>query len=125
MELYECDPDSVDEMLQYFRISSNAIYQFRLRTEDKICCLRLSPAEEKEPSDVESKIYLIDWLIERGFPVMRPVPMKDGKLFGQISTEWGTSANLHLKDTAILIREEARSSIGSKKSRAFAPSIMP
>ena len=91
MELYECDMDSVDEMLRYFRISSNAIYPFRLRTDaGKICFLRLSPVEEKKLSDVESEICLMEWLLEKGFPAMRPVPMKSGKLFDQINTEWGT-----------------------------------
>ncbi|MBQ7956093.1 MAG: phosphotransferase [Lachnospiraceae bacterium] len=90
MELYECDTDSVDEMLRYFRISSNAIYPFRLKKEGRICFLRLSPVEEKTLADVESEIDLINWLIERDFPAMRPVPMKTGKLFGQIHTEWGT-----------------------------------
>ena len=48
MEFYECDMDSVDEMLRYFRISSNAIYPFRLKPDGRICFLRLSPAEEKK-----------------------------------------------------------------------------
>ena len=90
MEFYECDMDSVDEMLQYFRISSNAIYPFRSKTGGRICFLRLSPAEEKKLDDVKSEICLMEWLIDKGFPAMRPVPMKDGKLFGQINTEWGT-----------------------------------
>ena len=90
MELYECDMDSLDEMLRYFRISSNAIYPFQLKTEGRICFLRLSPVEEKKLVDVESEICLMKWLIERGFPAMRPVPMKSGKLFEQITTEWGT-----------------------------------
>lgn len=90
MEFYECDMDSVDEMLRYFRISSNAIYPFRLKPDGRICFLRLSPAEEKRLDDVKSEICLIERLIDKGFPAMRPVPMKDGKLFGQINTEWGT-----------------------------------
>lgn len=91
LELYEYDMDSMDNMFRYFRISSNAIYPFRLKADtDRICFLRLSPIEEKELSDVETEVCLIEWLIERGFPVMRPVQMKDGKLFGQVSTEWGT-----------------------------------
>jgi len=89
MELYECDMDSADELLRYFRISSNAIYPFRLKTDGRICFLRLSPADEKKLADIESEIYLIKWLNENGFPAMRPVPMKDGRLFGQISTDWG------------------------------------
>lgn len=89
MELYECDMDSLDEMLQYFRISSNAIYPFWSKTHEKICFLRLSPAEEKKLDDVKSEISLIEWLIDKGFPAMIPVSMKDGKLFRQINTEWG------------------------------------
>lgn len=90
MELYECDMDSVDEMLRYFRISSNAIYPFRLKTDGRVCFLRLSPTEEKKLDDVKSETCLIEWLLEKGFSAMRPVPMKSGKLFGQINTEWGT-----------------------------------
>ncbi|MBQ8821747.1 MAG: phosphotransferase [Lachnospiraceae bacterium] len=89
VELYDCDTDSVDEMLRYLRISSNAIYPFRMKKDNRICFLRLSPVEEKKLSDVEAEICLIRWLIERGFPAMHPVPMKDGRLFGQINTEWG------------------------------------
>ena len=90
MEFYECDMASVDEMLRYFRISSNAIYPFRSKMGGRICFLRLSPVEEKKLDDVKSEICLMEWLIDKGFPAMRPVPMKDGKLFGQINTEWGT-----------------------------------
>lgn len=75
MEFYDCDMDSVDEMLRYFRISSNAIYPFRLKTEGSVCFLRLSPVTEKRLVDVESEIGLMKWLIERGFPAMRPVPI--------------------------------------------------
>lgn len=88
MELYEYDKKSVDEMLRYFRISSNAIYPFRSE-ENKVCFLRISPAEEKAFEDVTSEIQLIEWLIEKDFLAMRPVPMKDGKLATQIQTEWG------------------------------------
>ena len=90
IELYEYDKESIDDMLPYFRISSNAIYPFRAGlNKDKVCFLRLSPAEEKSLSEVLSEIQLIEWLIEKGFPAMRPVPMKNGELAGQIRTEWG------------------------------------
>lgn len=90
MELYDCDKDSAEEMMQYFRISSNAIYPFRLRQEnDKVCFLRLSPIDEKKPSEVESEICMLEWLRKKEFPAMQVVPMKDGRLFGQIHTEWG------------------------------------
>ncbi|MBQ4536424.1 MAG: phosphotransferase [Lachnospiraceae bacterium] len=90
IELYEYDKESVETMLPHYRISSNAIYPFRSGKDvDKICFLRLSPAEEKIFSDVLAEIQLIEWLNKRGFPAMRPVPMKNGKTAGQIDTEWG------------------------------------
>jgi len=88
MELYEYDRDRANELLQYFRISSNAIYPFLLKS-GEVCFLRLSPIEEKAASEVKSEMELIQWLIEKNFPAMQPVPMKDGKLFCQVDTEWG------------------------------------
>ena len=91
IELYEYDKESLEDMLPYFRISSNAIYPFRSASDvDKVCFLRLSPAEEKLLSEVLSEVHLIEWLKEKGFPAMRPVPMKNGAFVRQISTEWGT-----------------------------------
>ena len=91
IEFYEYDKETIDDMLPFFRISSNAIYPFRLGTNaDKVCFLRLSPTEGKSIADVISEINLIEWLIEKGFPAMRPVPMKNGELAKQVSTEWGT-----------------------------------
>ena len=71
MEFYECDMASVDEMLQYFRISSNAIYPFRSKTGGRICFLRLSPTEEKKLDDVKSEIRLMEWLIDEGISIFR------------------------------------------------------
>lgn len=88
MELYEHDEDRANELLQYFRISSNAIYPFFFKS-GEVCFLRLSPVEEKALSEIESEIELMEWLIGKGFPAMHPVPMKDGELFGQVDTEWG------------------------------------
>lgn len=88
MELYDSDPDRVDDLMQYFRISSNAIYPFFLKS-GEVCFLRLSPVVEKALSEVKSEIELMQWLIEKNFPAMQPVPMKDGKLFRQLDTEWG------------------------------------
>lgn len=90
LKLYDYDKESVDEMLQYFRISSNAVYPFRYaKNPEKICFLRLSPAEEKPISDVASEIRLMEWLVGRGFPAMKSLPMKNGKLSDQINTKWG------------------------------------
>lgn len=88
---YEYDEESLDDMLPYFRISSNAIYPFRSKNDtNEICFLRLSPSEEKAFSTVISEIHLIKWLNEQGFSAMRLVAMKNGEFAKEISTEWGT-----------------------------------
>jgi len=87
---YDYDKASVDEMKRHFRISSNAIYPFKCGTDQgKVCFLRLSPSEEKAFSNVTSEIRLINWLIEQGYPAMRPVKMREGKWADRISTQWG------------------------------------
>lgn len=90
LALYDYDENSADKMMRYFRISSNAIYPFRCGTNpDEVHFLRLSPVEEKSFSDVVSEIHLIQWLIDNGYPAMKPVPMKNGMLADCIDTEWG------------------------------------
>ena len=87
---YDHDPDSLDETLSWFRISSNAVYPFRQR--GRLCFLRLCPAAEKPLRDVESEIAVIAWLRAQGFAAMEPVPMKDGRLCGLFATPWGDFA---------------------------------
>ena len=90
LELYDYDKETLDTMLLFFRISSNAIYPFRSGEDAQtICFLRLSPVEEKEIKEVITEISLIEWLIEKGFPAMKPVPMKDGTYAKQITSQWG------------------------------------
>ena len=90
LKLYDADDRSLDKLLTYFRISSNAIYPFRSSSTGKVCVLRLSPIEEKPETEVSSEIQLINWLIERGFPAMKPYPMRDGRLCAVVETAWGT-----------------------------------
>ncbi len=88
--LYDFDESSLDEMLDDFRISSNAVYPFRSGSDPReVRFLRLSPKEEKSLDEVMSEVRLICWLNERGFPAMKPVPMKNGRLADAIATEWG------------------------------------
>ena len=90
LALYDYDEESLEEMLHYFRISSNAIYPFWNKTnKEEICFLRLSPIEEKAPSHVEADVQLIQWLLGKGFPAMQPVAMKTGEFVKQLSTKWG------------------------------------
>lgn len=84
---YNHDPDSLDETLKWFRISSNAVYPFRQG--GRLCFLRLCPAAERPLRNVESEIAVITWLRAQGFPAMEPVPMKNGQLSGLFTTPWG------------------------------------
>ena len=84
---YDHDPDSLNETLGWFRISSNAVYPFRQGA--RLCFLRLCPAAEKPIEDVESEVAVIAWLRAQGFAAMEPVSMKDGRLSGLFSTPWG------------------------------------
>ena len=87
---YDHDEASAEEMLQRFRISSNAVYPFRSGTNpSEVCFLRLSPVEEKPLSSVLCEIRLLQWLREAGCPVMEPVLMNNGKLADTLCTRWG------------------------------------
>lgn len=91
LALYEHDEENLDEMLSYFRISSNAAYPFCSSNDiHEVCFLRLSPSEEKSFLNVALEIHLIKWLNEMGFSAMKPVAMKNGELAAEINTEWGT-----------------------------------
>jgi len=91
LALYEYDAASLDDMLPYFRISSNAIYPFcRKGGMQQVCFLRLSPSEEKPFSHVAAEIRLIRWLNDNGFPAMKPAAMKNGEFAKEMHTEWGT-----------------------------------
>lgn len=85
---WEHDEASLDETLQWFRISSNAVYPFRQA--QGLCFLRLCPAAEKAPAAVEGEIAAALWLREKGFPAMEPVPMRDGRYCALLTTPWGS-----------------------------------
>lgn len=90
LKYYDHSERYLDEMLGHFRISSNAIYPFYADEKGKVCYLRLSPTAEKDPAEVASELHFITWLLEHGYPVMEPYPMKDGRLHDVIATRWGT-----------------------------------
>ena len=88
LKLYDTDWKTADKMLRYFRVSSNAVYPFRTET-GRTCILRLSPTAEKDTQEVCAEIRLITWLIEQGFPAMKPYPMQDGRSHAVLDTAWG------------------------------------
>lgn len=83
------DADTLDELLPYFRISSNAIYPFR--HEGEVYLLRAAPVLEKQASHVRGELDFIAYLRAQGAPVLRYVPSKAGNTLEVISyggEEW-------------------------------------
>lgn len=91
LALYDIREDENDLMYRHFRISSNAIYPFYAK-DGGVCFLRLAPTEEKAPTDVETELRFILWLREKGFPIMEPYAMKNGRLTDTVQTQWGEYA---------------------------------
>ena len=85
---WEHDEASLAETLQWFRISSNAVYPFRQA--QGLCFLHLCPAAEKTLAAVEGEIAAALWLRGKGFPAMEPVSMRDGRYCALLNTPWGS-----------------------------------
>lgn len=67
---YAHDEARLAESLNWFRISSNAVYPYF--DGENLCFLRLCPAGEKPDGYVEAEIEFIDYLIANNFPAMEP-----------------------------------------------------
>ncbi|KAB1434491.1 phosphotransferase enzyme family protein [Candidatus Galacturonibacter soehngenii] len=81
------DADTLDEMLSYYRISSNAIYPFRYN--GQICFLRLSPTDEKLKKNILGEMEFIEYLGQHSYPVLRPIRTRCGENVIIIDTKWG------------------------------------
>lgn len=87
LENWEHDNDTLDKMLSQFRISSNAIYPFCQNGE--VCFLRLSPFDEKLDKNVFGEMEFINYLLERGYPALKPVSTRTGDKCLRLDTRWG------------------------------------
>lgn len=54
LALWEHDEENLEEMLGYFRISSNAVYPFT--REGRVCFLRLAPVGEKAETGCQGRV---------------------------------------------------------------------
>lgn len=84
---WEFDQDTLDEMLGYFRVSSNAIYPYRSKGEVRY--LRLTPVEEKLQKNLTGEMEFIQYLMENKYPALEPIKSKSGESFLQLDTPWG------------------------------------
>jgi len=83
---WDYDPDSLD-LFQYFRISANAIYPFKVAGE--VCFLRCCPAEEKSKQSILAELEFIHYLRIQGYPALEPLPAKTGETVVARQTPWG------------------------------------
>ena len=60
------DEENLEDMLGYFRISSNAVYPFTAG--GKVCFLRLAPVDEKVEGDILGELEFIRYLRGQGYP---------------------------------------------------------
>lgn len=87
LALWEHDEDNLEEMLGYFRISSNAVYPFT--REGRICFLRLAPVGEKVEADVRGELEFIRYLLKVGYPALKPVNALSGEDMVVVDTGFG------------------------------------
>lgn len=78
--LYDYDK----KYLQYFRISSNAIYPFEWA--GQTCYLRLTPESECEMVHLEEELKLLDYLHQHSFTSVRTMQSKTGAVLSSIES---------------------------------------
>ena len=84
---WEHDEDTLDDMISQFRISSNAIYPFCQN--GKVCFLRLAPLDEKMEKNVLGEMEFIHYLLDCGYPALKPIRTKTGEVCLLLDTKWG------------------------------------
>lgn len=87
LQHWEHDPDTLEEDLNQFRISSNAIYPFH--QEGRLCFLRLAPREEKLQTNIAGEFEFLSYLIRNGYPALEPILARSGAPYLLLHTAWG------------------------------------
>jgi len=84
---WQHDEATLTDRLQWFRISSNAVYPFDRN--GQLCFLRLSPAEEKIGAELMGEIDFLTYLNDHDYPAMRPLPTETEEYLLLLDTPWG------------------------------------
>ena len=87
LEHWKYDAATLDRMLNYYRISANAVYPYRC--DGRLCFLRLAPVTEKEERNLRGEVEFLLWLQTQGYPAMRPIAAKDSSYVLTLKTQWG------------------------------------
>ncbi len=83
---WEYDESSL-EMLQYYRISANAIYPFK--RDGQVRLLRFCPASEKTRESILAELDFISFLRNHGYNALETVPSNAGEELVHKFTPWG------------------------------------
>jgi Ser/Thr protein kinase RdoA (MazF antagonist) len=86
LENWEYDKNALN-MLDYYRISGNAIYPYKNNGE--IFFLRFAPYDEKMRREMYEEIKFVQFLHEKGMDVLEPILSKSGKYLLNKNTPWG------------------------------------
>ncbi len=73
--------------IRHFRSSANAVYV--LHSNDSTYFLRITPVEEKSPSEIAAELDFLSYLHAHRFPAVRSVPAANGKALITADTPWG------------------------------------
>ena len=84
---WKYDTETLDEYLQHFRISSNAVYPFLWQGNMRF--LRLSPVSEKMGTNLKGELEFLCYLQNRNYPAVIPVASKSGELVVTLDSIWG------------------------------------
>ena len=84
---WEYDAETIDDYLQHFRISSNAVYPFLWQGNMRY--LRLSPVSEKLENNLKGEMEFLCYLQSRNYPAVVPVASNSGQLVVTIASDWG------------------------------------
>lgn len=87
LQHWPCDQPVSDAWLSRFRISSNAVYPFLYRQE--LYFLRLAPVSEKREQNLQGELEFIQYLLDRGYPALEPLPAWNGSGCLTLDTQWG------------------------------------
>ena len=84
---YSHDEDTLEERMQRFRISANAVYPYDC--DGKLCFLRMNPSMEKSSPLIREELRFIQLLRQKGYPALKPIRNLDGEYFRNMPSPWG------------------------------------
>ena len=87
LENWKYDTDTLDDYLQHFRISSNAVYPFLWQGNMRF--LRLSPVSEKVENNLKGELEFLCYLQNRSYPAVIPVASNSGEYVVTLDSIWG------------------------------------